>query len=188
MLFHNTDVGPVVDEQQLVRDAATDAAAWDALYRLYVQRVYHYVRAQVRSEDDAADLTQQIFVQALAALNRSTVVQSFAPWLFRIAHNAIISLRRQQRPTVSWEQIPETRHPTGEPNPEQVVLQQEHLSELYALVAALEPAKQQLLLLRFAAQLSFAEIAKVLGKEPDAVKKQLYRILERLKEHYRHAS
>ncbi len=55
---------------------------------------------------------------------------------------------------------------------------------LRQLVARLDSEKRELLSLRFAAQLSATEIATVVGKKPQAVKKQLTRIIQMLKEYY----
>jgi RNA polymerase sigma-70 factor (ECF subfamily) len=55
------------------------------------------------------------------------------------------------------------------------------------LLAALDGEKRELLALRFAGQLSSSEIATVVGKSPAAVKKQLTRLIQALKEQYHDA-
>ena len=62
------------------------------------------------------------------------------------------------------------------------MLQQEALYDLCRMVAQLDHKKRELLTLRFAADLSSREIAYVVGKSESAVKKQLTRILQMLKE------
>ena len=57
--------------------------------------------------------------------------------------------------------------------------------ELRAAVGSLDRSKRDLLALRYAGGLTVAEIASLVGKRPEAVKKQLQRILQELKEHYR---
>jgi len=64
------------------------------------------------------------------------------------------------------------------------VLRRDDLAHLMALVNALEPAKRELLILRFVAGLSTSEIARVVGKGEAATKKQLWRTLQTLKEQY----
>lgn len=61
------------------------------------------------------------------------------------------------------------------------VIQDEELNRLNALVYELTEEEQDLIRLRYIADLSFAEMADLLGKREDAVKKSVYRLLARLK-------
>jgi len=176
-----------IDEVTLLRSAATDPASWERLYRLYVRRLYQYVRAHVGSDDDAADMTQQVFLQAFVALKQSGPPQHFAAWLFTIAFHLVVNASRRQRATVSVERLPESLHPTASVDPESLFLQQETRASLTAVLAQLPSHKRELIALRFAACLSSEEIALVVGKKPEAVKKQITRILHWLKEHYHDA-
>lgn len=175
----------VDDESALVAAAQRDPHAFGPLYRHYLARVYRYVRAHVATEDDAADLTQQVFLRALDAMPTYTPRGvPFSAWLFRLARNTTIDAHRRQRPTVTWEALPEALHPLAACEPEADVLQQEARARLRALLETLSQEQRDLLALRFAAQLSSAEIAGVVGRSPAAVKKQLTRILHALKERY----
>jgi RNA polymerase sigma-70 factor (ECF subfamily) len=176
--------GMVAEDAALAHAASSDPAAWEALYRRYVGRIYRYLHLHGAAPEDAADLTQQVFVQAFAALAQARAVAALAPWLFRIAHNLLLSARQRQRPTISWEAVPEAWHPTDDGDPAAQLIQQENLVRLRRLVAQLAPDKRELLALRFAGQLSFGEIAQVVGKQEEAVKKQIYRIVQGLKERY----
>ncbi len=74
------------DDQALVRAAQADVAQFNALYHLYVERVHRYMLARTHNAEDAADLTQQVFLQALDALPRyRDRGVPFAAWVFRIA-------------------------------------------------------------------------------------------------------
>jgi len=175
----------VSEESALVETAQHDPAAFDALYQLYVTRVYRYVRAHTSSDDDAEDLTQQVFLHALDALpayrSRGT---PFGAWLFRIAHHAIVDTHRNHLAMVAWDEVPERLQPVSAADLEGDLLHQEALAQLRHLIARLDPDKRELLTLRFAAKLSATEIATVVGKKPQAVKKQLTRIMQSLKERY----
>jgi RNA polymerase sigma-70 factor (ECF subfamily) len=177
--------GAVTDEYALIEAAQKDPAAFGALYHRYLTRVYRYLRAHTTSDDDAADLTQQVFLRALDALPayRSRGAP-FGAWLFRIAHHAVIDAHRRQRSAVTWDTLPESLQPASEADLESDLLHQEALARLRHLLDGLEPDKRELLALRFAAQLSATEIATVVGKSPQAVKKQLTRIIQTLKERY----
>jgi RNA polymerase sigma-70 factor, ECF subfamily len=175
------------DEAVLVRLAQEHPSAFDGLYQRYLPRVYHYVRARLESEEEAADLTQQIFLQALEALPTYQLRGvPFAAWLFQIAHNAVTDLCRRQKSVVSWDSL--SGMPHALPTQQELdagLIHQERLIRLKTLLARLDPAQRELLALRFAAGLSAPQIALVVGKSPAAVKKQLTRLLHTLKEQYR---
>lgn len=171
------------DDAALVRAARTDAAAFDALYQRHFDRVYRYVRASLGHDEDAADVTQQIFVQAWRSLGRFEGRSSFATWLFRIAHNAVVDAQRRRHAALSLERLPDDEHPTDASGPEEQAIRRENADRLSRALGHLDPEKRALLMLRFAVQLSVTEIAAVTGKRPDAVKKQLTRTLRFLKEH-----
>ncbi|GAC1523003.1 MAG: hypothetical protein NVS3B14_23480 [Ktedonobacteraceae bacterium] len=56
------------DEAALIEEAQTNPLAFDKLYQHYLARVYRYLRVRSESDEDAADLTQQVFLQTFHAL------------------------------------------------------------------------------------------------------------------------
>jgi RNA polymerase sigma-70 factor (ECF subfamily) len=176
------------DEATLIAAAQADPRAFGPLYRRYLGRVYRYVRAHAPSDDDAADVTQQVFLRALDALpGFQTQGAPFAAWLFRIARNAAVDAQRRRRPALALERLPEALEPVGERDPEETVLRAEALERLRRMIDELDAQKRELLALRFAGQLSSTEIAAAVGKQPEAVRKMLTRTLHALKEHYHDA-
>jgi RNA polymerase sigma-70 factor (ECF subfamily) len=172
-------------EAALVENARQDPAAFAHLYELYFARVFRYLRMRVEHESDAEDLTQQVFLQALNALSRyQTRGAPFAAWLFTIARRALAdhSQRARRRPTpIALDATPEM---ADEQDMERDLLQRESYEQLARLLATLDPAERDLLALRFAGGLNASEIAAIFGKRPDAVRKQLSRLLHTLKEQY----
>jgi len=158
--------------------------AFGQLYQELLPRLYHYLRLRVGSDDEAIDLTQQVFVRALTALPRFEARGApIEAWLFRIAANLVIDARRHQRVVVSWEQVPESEQPVDPTDLEADALRAEAIRQLPALLARLDDVQRELVLLRFIAGLSPKEIAVVLGKREGAVRRQLSRTLRRLKEY-----
>jgi RNA polymerase sigma-70 factor (ECF subfamily) len=173
------------DEASLIAAAQTNTAAFEALYQRYVSRVYRYLFLRVKHEQDAADLTQQVFLNALHALPRYRAQGiPFEAWLFRIARHVATDRYRQAKGLLSWEFVPGESQCSPDLDPEVIVIHQEALLRLRTLLADLDLYKRELLALRFAAGLSTTEIAAVVGKSQASVKKQLTRILHTLKEHY----
>src|SRR5579864_5252983 len=103
------------DEAELIRSAQHDRGAFGALYELHVHRVFAYLRSRTRNDDDAADLTQQVFLQALDALPRYEPRGApFVSWLLRIARNCAINFQSRRRSTARWDLLPPALEPTVE--------------------------------------------------------------------------
>lgn len=175
----------VSDDADLARAAPTEPAAFETLYRRYRDRVYRYLRARTATEEDAVDLTQQVFLRVLDALPHYQAARGlFAAWLFRIARNAATDFQRRRRATVAWDLVPEALQRASGDTVEDAVLRREDFARLATLFTALDAEKREIVVLRFVARLTLAEIAAVIGKSEDATRMSLTRTLRRLKEQY----
>jgi RNA polymerase sigma-70 factor (ECF subfamily) len=166
------------DTRAFIAAAQKDPAAFGKLYDRYVQPIYRYVYSRVSSSHEAEDITSQTFMAAYEALGRYQERDQFSAWLFRIARNKINDyFRRSQR---------EARLEAEEEKLEQedvlgTLIRAEELSRIRFIVRHLSEEEQELLRLRYVADLSFVEIADLLGRREDTVKKSVYRLLARLK-------
>jgi len=168
-----------VNDAERVKAARQDPAAFSALYRSYVTPVYRYLYSRTGNAAEAEDLTTMVFVSALENLHRYQEQGNFKAWLFTLARNKLADSYRRERWHLPLEEWISAANAKGT-DPEQVVLKMETLDRLRGLFQELEPEQQELLHLRFAAQLSFAQIAQVIGRSEAAVKMAVYRILRRL--------
>ena len=171
------------DEARLVAEVceaspAVRSAAFAELYSRYSSRLYRYLRSCVTNDADAEDLTAQVFTAVLENLHRYREQGGFAAWLFRIARNKTADYYRRQRLQVSLDEA--ERHPGSNPDPLDTVQLSESLEDLACLLRRLAPDQTELLRLRYAADLSFEEIGKLLGRNPAAVKMALHRLLQKL--------
>ncbi len=133
---------PRGDDEALVEAARRDPEAFGVLYQRYLPQIYRYLRARTGNSDDAADLTQQVFLKALAALPGYRLCgRPFLAWLLRIARNAVADFYRRQRPTVAFDLVEEATWGAGEESPESVVLSRAELARLQQLYLRLDPAK-----------------------------------------------
>ncbi|GHO47311.1 RNA polymerase sigma factor [Ktedonospora formicarum] len=178
---------PEEAEAQLLEAAKANPADFAPLYFCYEARVYRYLRTRASNDEDADDLLQQVFLNVLEALPayRARGIP-FAAWLFRIARHVAIDHYRRSKRSERWDFLPEEMHASTEQSPEVIALKQEDQVRLRGLLAQLPDQKRELLALRFAAGLSTAEIAQVVGKSHASVKKQITRLLHSLKEQYRY--
>lgn len=162
----------------LVATAQRDPKAFGQLYLLFVQPVFRYLYICTGSVPDAEDLTAQTFLAALERFPSYRHTGYFASWLFSMAHNKAIDYFRRKRkdtPIEDVESIPAETNVLGQ------VIQTERVLGLSILIHTLAEKDQELIRLRYVADLSFAEIGHVLGQKEDTVKKTLYRLLARLK-------
>jgi len=153
-----------LDDAVLVAAARRQASSFAPLYERYRDRIYAYMRLHTPRAEDAADLTQQVFLQAFGALAQYRPQRgTFAAWLFRIARNAAIDEARRRQVVVAWNLLPETLQPRADDDPEDAILQAEALERLRVVLTACPPSTRELLALRFTAGLTSAEIAVVVG-------------------------
>jgi RNA polymerase sigma-70 factor (ECF subfamily) len=164
----------------LIAEAAkTDPGAFGELYERYYARVYRYIYHRVGNVADAEDITALVFMKALEALpGYQSRRNGFAPWLFRIARNAVVDHYRRKRKQSPLEAI---EHHSSDADPVGDVLGGERRAELSRLVAKLSADQRDVVLMRFSADLSFSEIAAAMSKNEPAIRMLLHRGLRKLK-------
>jgi RNA polymerase sigma-70 factor (ECF subfamily) len=170
-----------MDELTLVRAAQTDAQAFGALYDRYVQRVYRYCFYRTNHAPDAEDLTAQIFMAALEGLPRYRQDGHFGGWLFSIARKKVADFHRRA-PYATHVPLDEAVLPPIHTDLAVDVEKSQRRERLLKQIQALAEDERDLIHLRYVAELSFAEIARTLQKNEEAVKKSLYRLIARLKQ------
>lgn len=163
----------------LAETAKSDSGAFGELYERYYTRVYRYVYHRVGNVADAEDITALIFMKALEGLQSyQSRRNGFAPWLFRIARNTVVDYYRRSRKQSPLDAL---EHHSGDYDPVRHVLGNERRDELQTLVQHLSCDQRDVVLMRYAADLSFTEIACTLQKNEPAVRMLLHRGLKKLK-------
>jgi RNA polymerase sigma-70 factor, ECF subfamily len=171
-----TEIDQNTEDSRLVADAQKDLRAFNALYLKYIQPVYRYTLSRIGARPEAEDATAQTFLAALEGFGRYRDDGRFAAWLFGIARRKTLDAFRGAKRTVD---ISESM-PSMEKDLLLQVEQSDTKTRLAKLLLALSEDDQELLRLRYAAALNFAEIGKLTNLSSDAAKKRLYRLLERL--------
>lgn len=163
----------------LVRAARTDPRAFGALYDRYVDTIYRYLYRQTGARETAEDLTSLTFMRALGALDRFPVERPVAPWLVRIAHNALIDYRRRAGRTVPLtDDMVQTLVAGAAPSASGRLEQAE---AFLAFTEDLPDDQRDALALRFIADLSMAQTAAALGRSLGATKMLVTRALATLR-------
>lgn len=154
------------------------------LYERYAASIFAYARLHSSSWQDAEDLTLEVFLIALEHDNLTWLAEKQQLlWLRRVAHNKMIdTYRRSSHPAiVPLEQVVETVYHDEALTPEQLALRREELEQLYKAVETLSLLQKQVLQLRFGDDLRFADIAILLDKSEEAVRKLYSRTIGRLR-------
>jgi len=154
-------------------------------FREHRPAVYRYVRFRLATREAAEDVTSEVFIKALRALHRYDPGRaSPRTWLLRIARNAVTdhlrSLKRRSSLHVSLDRIPDLV--ADVPNQEERLLREERLSMILNANRCLRPADQEILSLRYGAELNNQEIAEALNISGNAVAVRVHRALARLKD------
>ena len=112
MATANTDA--LVDERALIRQAQrSDARAFEALYKMHVDRVYGICLRMTGNVSEAEDCAQEAFIQAWNKMDKFRGDSAFSTWLHRIAVNSVLgrirkAKREQDRITAVGDTAPAT--------------------------------------------------------------------------------
>ena len=148
------------------------------LYERFRQSVGRLARRMVG--EDAADLTQQVFLQLFRTVVQFAGQSRFETWLYRLAVNECLQhLRRQRRRSAP----PLVREPAARSADHTDRVEQQDL--LQRALERLEPELRSVFLLRELEDLSYKEIAEAAGIPAGTVGSRLNRARRELKQHLR---
>lgn len=172
----------IPNEQALVARAKADPAAFAAIYDHYYPRIFNYTMMRLGDPDAANDVTAQVFEKVLRMLDRYRSDRGeFGGWIFTIARNEVNShqraaKRRRWLPLASIDDLP-----GREPGPEAVAAMREEHARLLAAVRTLAAHEQEILALKFGAELTNRQIARLVGRSESNVGVIVYRGLRMLR-------
>jgi RNA polymerase sigma-70 factor (ECF subfamily) len=185
-------VEPDIDAELMLRVKRGETGAFEALVEKYKQPVINLVYRSVGDLAEAEDVAQNVFVQAFKAASRYQPTAKFSTWLFTIARNLCLNeiRRRARHPAESLEadkaedeessrrQYADTKLS----GPAEEMLQAELQEKISAVLAGL-PENQRTAILLFREQdMSYEDIARILGTTLAATKSLMHRARETLKQ------
>jgi RNA polymerase sigma-70 factor (ECF subfamily) len=167
-----------------------DAGLLDQLIVRYQHRLLRYLLYLTSNREQAEDLFQEVWMRVLVRGGQFNGKSRFDTWLFTIARNLVIDLRRK-RTMSSLEEMFETAgeddRPMGVeiandgPSPFDQCSSSEDRDRLARALLKMEPLHREVLVLRFYEDLSLEEIAKVTSAPLSTIKSRLYRGLSSMK-------
>jgi RNA polymerase sigma-70 factor (ECF subfamily) len=181
-----------LEGQQVLAARRGDHAAFEALVRRHQGPIYNFSLRMLGQAEDAADVSQETFVQLYSHLGQLDAEEPIAPWLFRVARNRCIDVIRRRR-TVSLtpldttaESAPAGLEPTADdPLPDELAERADLQRLLSSAIADLPPAYGEVVALRYAADRSFAEIAAILDCDEGTARVRFHRAKAMLRQSLR---
>lgn len=170
------------DAELVKRAQEGDVDTIGELYDKHHQPIFRYVWSRVGDKHLAEDLTGEIFTRMVNGLpGYQPTSAPFRAWLYRIARNLIVDYHRHENgrspaPLAHAENIS-----SGDGRPDVVVEQRLTLEWIQEALAVIDPAQQEVIILRFIAGLPLREVALTLDKSVAAVKSLQHRGLNALR-------
>jgi len=169
------------DNQIVERCLTGETAAWEDLVKVHTRRVYSICYRFTGSDQEAQDLTQEVFLRVFRSLKSFRAGEgSFAVWLARLSRNLLIDHYRRtklDRATDSIEeQLPMLEEKTAMiSRTEGMVAGREASELLQGALQKLSPELRETVILRDLEELEYREIAQVLNVPEGTVKSRLNR-------------
>lgn len=172
-----------------------DERAFGILYDRYEKQVYSLVYFKLKSEEDAADVTQETFFKLWRRAEAYSGIGSVAAFIFTVAKNtATDHLRRRSEETVPLTvenadgESAEREIADTDGTPEDELLRTERVDAVRAAVAELSEHHREVVVMCDMNEMSYKDAAEALGVDIGTVKSRLSRargvLREKLKEFY----
>ena len=180
-------VAPEQREEELAEAPSTETVVlgeFSDLYHDYFPKVFAYVYGRVQDKEVSLDIVSDVFEKAYMKMKSLRSPDSFGSWLFTIARNEVSSHWRKEKPAAkaAQEAAWETEMHHQPKSPEETLLHAERLAALAALVRQLPRREQEIIALKFDAELTNREIANVLNTSEVNVRVTIFRALRKLRE------
>lgn len=168
-------------EERAIRETIKNPEAFRPLYETYYKRIFLFVLHRLDDRELSADVTQQVFVNALSNIHKYQFKGlPFSSWLFRIAVNQCNDFfRRNRKMRMVVLEDPQVRTLYEELTSDQTWDEWEQ--RLPSVLDQLPEEDLQLIELRYFEQRSFQEVSEIMGLTASNAKVKTYRILDRMK-------
>lgn len=171
-----------------------DQSAFDEMVSRYWDRIYSMVHQLLRNTQDAEEVTQDAFIRAHRGLVNFRGDSAFSTWLYQIATNLARNRywywwRRKRDKTISFEQpigidgegTLADIIPAEVETPDDITVTQEFVDRIGHAMEKLGAKHREILILRNVKNLSYEEIAEILGISVGTVKSRIARARESLR-------
>lgn len=169
-------VEPIFDERVIEACQAGDREAFRLLFETYKDRVFSIAVYSFGGDETAAnDVSQQVFLKLMTNIGQFRGDSAFTTWLYRLVVNACTDEQRKRRRFLPFgESTPISSNEERRPQ-EKRYAKAEIADSVQAAIKQLKPKLRMAILLKYVEDLSYEEIASVLGCSKGTVASRLNR-------------
>lgn len=172
-----------IEDHVLIRRIRSgDKQAFDTLVRKHYQKIYSYCVRRI-GINDAADLTQEIFIKLIKAIFTYRFTGKFTNFLFTIAVNTCNDY--EKKPKRLWEDIEGLQEADRSPTPLETTLVDEETELIKQKLDTLPAIQKDALILYYCHGLKTKDIAKIMGVPLSTVKSRIKQGMDKLKKLFR---
>jgi len=176
------------DQQLIVDYLAGDGKSLEILIHRYLKPIYSFVHRYVGNEQEAEDITQEVFVKVWRNFKKFDQNKSFKTWIFTIAKNTSFDFLKKKK-TIPFSEF---ENDEGEnklietladpaPLPDELLKRVGIGEMLNVAINQLAPKYRMVLFLRYNEHFAFREIAELLGESINTIKSRHKRSIALLK-------
>jgi RNA polymerase sigma-70 factor, ECF subfamily len=168
------------DSELIGRILEGDRELYAILVRRYQVRLFRHALGLVMDRDIAADLVQDAYVRAFESLHRCRDRSRFGTWLYRILRNRCLDhLKERRRKDSSLNDHPDM--PSRDPDPESSMADRETREILGRALTRLPPPQREAFVLKHVEDLSYEEMATLVGASASTLRMRVMRARESLR-------
>jgi len=151
----------------------------DEIYKLYFHEIYKYCYVSLRNQQEAEDVTQEIFIKIINNLDQIKDFSKLKSWIFQITRRSINDHYRKKK-FVSVEMILPL-FKSNEKSPEEKIELESTKDLIYFSIKKLKPKYRDVFILRAIHELSVSETAEILECSEGNVRVNYHRAIQQLK-------
>jgi RNA polymerase sigma factor (sigma-70 family) len=171
----------------LARNPRTREEGFRLLVRTYQERLYHCIRRQLPSHDDADDVLQNTFMKVFRHLDHFEGKSSLYTWMYRIAQNEVFDQRkRMSKYKAEDESKAKAKAKAKDEAKAEVYVNMDNLSaQLESAVQQLPERQQMVFRMRYYDELPYKDIAEMLHLTEGALKASFHHAVKKIEEQLR---
>lgn len=179
------DVKAIELKQQILYAKQGKQTAFNYLLERFWSEIYNFLLQKVKDENEAEDMTIKTFSKAFDHIDTYKEKFTFKSWILTIARNLYIDELRKKKNfllRLDSEKNDALEVFDESPSPEDILINEQNLARLKALIKKLKPHYAEMINLRYFQEMSYKEIAKEIDEPLNNVKVKLLRARKLLAE------